>query len=709
VLEYNCFGLVKEVRTEQVRMATDIELLLLKDEGTLLAEGGTGLGKSYAYTVPALAHIIELANTSGKSTEMFRTVIATAKKTLQSQLFSDLPKLCETLGVPSSVKVVLYKGLNNYACWKLAASVPEHERVAFNAFIETASKEGHPADITDWPGARPMWWDAVNLENCPLGVGCEHYRDCRPRVKDANIIITNQHLLGLDLSLFQPGWLFGPYNLLVVDEAHHLAKALRDLLSSTLRPEAVAKASKHLLGDPRLQDLILEIGGGRLSASLLGNGIDSAYKSLLGLTQITANAADLTHRYRAQDFLPQFEDCHRLLDSALTSLIPIHDELVKNHGIVKSLGVHDDHDAGYYLAMLNRFNRVTKPLISAKTFLEKHIDPETVQQYITVSSVAADDVSLYMTPINIGPIMGPILEQLKHKVFVSATLSLSGDFTYFKDDLGLNNAEGHVYGSPFDIARNVALYLPPWDMPQPAHGFSPERLLWISRISEEIRQLCNLTKGGVFVLFSATKDMDEVENHIGPVLRADGLELIVQRGEVTQHINSFRQIPNGVLFGLKSVWEGIDIVGDQLRCVIIPKLPFPNPNDPVIASRSELATAQGDNAFARVSLPAMFTDMRQGTGRLIRSATDKGIIAILDIRAWTGGSKDHDKRLKRVIADPDHKRLGYGKDLLDILGFTTLTNDFTRLGRWYMKTFTALNTVNTVKEGDPQNGTSERE
>jgi ATP-dependent DNA helicase DinG len=513
------------------------------------------LGKSYAYTVPALAHIIELANTSGKSPEMFRTVIATAKKTLQAQLFSDLPQLCETLGVPSSVKVVLYKGLNNYACWKLAASVPEHERAAFNNFIETASKNGHPADITDWSGPRPMWWDAVNLENCPLGVGCEHYRDCRPRVKDANIIITNQHLLGLDLSLFQPGWLFGPYNLLVVDEAHHLAKALRDLLSSTLRPESISKAAKHLLSDPRLQDLILEIGGGRLSASLLGNGIEDAYKSLLGLTQITANASDLTHRYRAQEFLPQFEDCHRRLDTALTSLIPIHDELVKNHGIVKSLGVHDDHDAGYYLAMLNRFNRVTKPLINAKTFLEKHIDPETVQQYITVSSVASDDVSLYMTPINIGPIMGPILEQLKHKVFVSATLSLNGDFTYFKDDLGLNAAEGHVYDSPFDIARNVALYLPPWDMPQPAHGFSPERLLWITQVSEEIRKLCNLTEGGVFVLFSAEKDMSEVESFIGPVLQADGLDLIVQRGEVTQHVNNFRQTPNGVLFGLKSVWE----------------------------------------------------------------------------------------------------------------------------------------------------------
>jgi Rad3-related DNA helicase len=100
----------------------------------------------------------------------------------------------------------------------------------------------------------------------------------------------------------------------------------------------------------------------------------------------------------------------------------------------------------------------------------------------------------------------------------------------------------------------------------------------------------------------------------------------------------------------------------------------------------------------------MFTDMRQGTGRLIRSATDKGIIAILDVRVWTGSIKDHDKRLRRIKADPQHKRLGYGKELLDILGFTTLTNDFTRLGRWYKKTFTALNTVNTVKEREDYNG-----
>jgi ATP-dependent DNA helicase DinG len=690
-------------------MATDIEHLLLQDNGTLLTEGGTGLGKSYAYTVPALARIIELANTAGKSPEEFRIIIATAKKTLQAQLYADLPKLNEVLGVPNSVQVVLYKGLNNYACWKLESSVPEYERPAFRSFITRASQAHHPADIVDWPGARPAWWDTISLENCPLGVGCPHYRDCRPRVKDANIIITNQHLLGLDLSLFQPGWLFGPYNLLVVDEAHHLTKALRDLLSSRLRPETIAKTSKYLLNDPRIQSLILEVGGSKLTTTNFAKDIDSAYHSLIALIQQAANSSDSTHRYSAKDFLSSFESNHKMLDNILMSLIPIHDELSKSYEIVKSLGVYDDHDPDYYLAMMTRFNKITKPLIDAKTFLEKHIDPETVQQYITVAASTPDDSSLYMTPSDIGPIMGPILDQISHKVFVSATLSLNGDFSYFKDDLGLPKAEGKVYNSPFDIAKNVALYLPPFDMPQPVHGLAPGRLAWISKISEEIRNLCNLTKGGVFVLFSAEKDMSEVESFIGPALFADGLSLIVQRGEVTQHVNNFRQTPNGVLFGLKSVWEGIDIVGDQLRCVIIPKLPFPNPNDPVIASRSELATAQGYNAFTRVSLPAMFTDMRQGTGRLIRSATDKGIIAILDVRAWTGGSKEHDKRLKRIIADPDHKRLGYGKELLDILGFTTLTNDFTRLERWYNKTFAALNTVNTEKEREGNYGTSKGE
>lgn len=719
ILEHNCYGLVNEIRGEQIRMATDIEQLLAKDEETLLAEGGTGLGKSYAYTVPALAHYIELANSEIRIQGAFRVVIATANKSLQAQLYSDVPKLCSKLGVTGPVKVVLYKGLNNYACWKLAASVPVHERAAFNTFIGTAAKEGHPADIVDWPGSRPLWWDSVSLENCPLGVNCVNYRDCRPRVKDAEIVITNQHLLSLDLTLFTPGWLFNPYSLLVVDEAHHLARALRSSLSSTLRPEAIAKAARHLLGDPRMQDVILEVGGGRLSATIIGEGIEKAYKAAQQLTQVTARAADSAHRYRAQDFLEQFKDCHSLIDDALVTLLPINDDLMRNHSLLRDMGSGDstndlhDHDEGYYVAMINRLARILKPITRAKAFLEKHASPEKIQQYITTSVVSPEEPEnscLYMTPINIGPITGPLLAQIKHKVFVSATLSLNGDFSYFKEDLGLDKTVDRVYLSPFDIAKKVVLYLPPFDMPLPVHGLTPGRLAWISKVADEIRELCNLTRGGVFVLFSAEKDLDEVESLIGHALTADGLKLIVQKGEATQHVNKFRATPHGVLFGLKSIWEGVDIVGDQLRCVIIPKLPFPHPNDPVIASRTELVTAQGDNAFARVSLPAMFTDMRQGTGRLIRSATDKGIVAVLDIRIYTGGGKYHAERLEKVILDSKHRSLGYGKDLMDILGFTSSTNDFTRLGRWYTKTFTTLNTVNTTaEESEDEDGETERE
>jgi ATP-dependent DNA helicase DinG len=703
---------VKEVRTEQVRMATDIEELLASEERTLLAEGGTGLGKSYAYIVPALAQIIERTqgkNAPEKNEPPIRVVIATAKKSLQAQLYSDMPRLCESLGLPN-IRTVMYKGMNNYACWKLSASVPEHERITFNNFINFAKDSDSPADVAKWPGNKPVWWDMVSIDNCPLGVGCEHYRHCRPHVKDSDIIITNQHLLGLDLTLFQPGWLFGGYTFLIVDEAHQFPKALQDLLSSTLKPESVAKAARHLRSDPRLQEIVLEIGGSKSSAAILSDGIDQAYDGLMSLVRLTAGSSDSSHRYKAAEFKSQFENSHTQLDHALTSLIPIHDELVKTYSITKTLSADsDEHDSGYYLAMLNRFSKVIKPVSAARTFIEKHMNAETVKKYITIAKSDIGEESLHLTPINIGPIVGPVMRQITHKVFVSATLSLNGDFTYFKEDLGLEEATGKVYNSPFDIQNRVALYLPPWDMPMPALANSPERGAWIQAISNEIKKLCGMTRGGTFVLFSAEKDMTEVAACVDPDLHMAGIELIVQRGEVTQHVNRFKKTPNGVLFGLKSIWEGIDIVGDQLRCVIIPKLPFPHPNDPVIASRSELMASSGENAFARVSLPSMFTDMRQGVGRLIRSANDRGIIAILDVRVWTGGSKDHDKRLNRVKADPNHKRLGYGKELLDILGFTTLTNEFTRLERWYRKTFTTLNIVNPVNESEDENGETEGE
>lgn len=714
VLEHNCYGIVDELRPEQVRMAVDIDNLINSDAGkTLLAEGGTGLGKSYAYTIPALLKHIEITNSAPPNNDVnaFRIVIATAKKPLQAQLSFHLPKICVALGVPTSTNIVVYKGLNNYACWKLGAAIPtEPDRKRFAAFLEAPMRNNHPADVTDWPGPKPEWWDDINLENCPLGVGCEYYRTCRPSVKDANIIITNQHLLGLDLTLFQPGWLLGPYQLLVVDEAHHFHKAMRSLLTKELHPKSLKRAATRLMGDPRMHDVVREIGGGKLSATVLGERIEAAQGSIEQLLAIVAAKTDTSKRYQAAAFQQNFENCKTVVATALVSLIPIHDELVRNYDITRHTGGEkDDHDVGYFLNMLSRFNRIIKPVTNAKAFIEKHLDAATIQQYITVATNNTDEQSLHMTPLEVGPIMGPLLQQVPKKVFVSATISLEGNFTNFKDDLGLVTADEKVYQSAFDVTKKVVLYLPPFDMPLPAHQLSPERTAWLSSISKEIRQLCRAAKGGTFVLFTSERDMLDVVANIGTEMQEDdGLHLIVQpkNTPVDAYVDEFRQYTNSVLFGLKSIWEGIDIVGDQLRCVIVPKLPFPNPGDPVYASRSEIAEAKGEKSFFTIAIPAMFTEMRQGTGRLIRSAKDKGVIAILDIRIWTGGGQYHADNLEK--AKKTFKRFGYGKKLLDVLGFTTWTNDFTRLEEWFKKTFRSLNTVNTVKEGESQNGTTER-
>jgi len=294
-----------------------------------------------------------------------------------------------------------------------------------------------------------------------------------------------------------------------------------------------------------------------------------------------------------------------------------------------------------------------------------------------------------------GAYFAPSLTDKSVKVFVSATLSVAKDFSYMRKSLGVEEAETllkqdelqkdvqvaykeHIFESPFNYKKQAILYAP-FHTELPRTTNDEERSVWIDSISEEIEKLCLLSKGRTFVLFSATTDMREVNDKLRDSLEAYGLSVLMQGDEGNGAlIEKFKEHPHPVLFGLESFWEGVDISGDALQMVIIPKLPFPNPMDPVVRAESELA----DNAFFDIFIPRMIFTLKQGVGRLIRSQKDKGFVAILDPRVWTGTKKQSLHRAKvRIISErfKASKRLhpeGYGRQTLRALGFPIIVPSF---------------------------------
>jgi ATP-dependent DNA helicase DinG len=307
--------------------------------------------------------------------------------------------------------------------------------------------------------------------------------------------------------------------------------------------------------------------------------------------------------------------------------------------------------------------------------------------------ITAEDKAIIIQPVELGNIVGPELTKISKKVITSATLAMADDrgklsFGFQQEQFGLteeSGAEEGVYPSPFDYDNHAVLYAP-YDMPLPTKPSDPpeEREAWVTRIGGEIARLCKLVNGDTFVLFSAKKDMLDVYGVTQPKLLIEGIPIILHEGDAAVIKQKYDSTPHSVLFGLKSFWEGVDIPGDKLRQVIITKLPFPHPFDPIVA-----ALNRKYNDFNRVSVPPMIYDMKQGAGRLIRSKTDRGFVSILDPRIWTGGSGGKERQLghlKALMLNPCFKPLSYGKRLFSSLGLNKVVFDFTTL-KTYAKHF----------------------
>lgn len=675
-------GLVKEVRLGQIEMGRLTERVI-KDQNFAVVEGPVGIGKSFGYSIPAIQ--------SRK-----RIIISTAKKQLQHQLaYKDLPFLGERLEQP--ITVALLKGKSNYACAMKASSLPPDDKATFTAWLDKSST----GDLTDWPGRKPAYWQDVTAEDCVGGKRCRLSKQCgywraKDQIKSAQIVVANHHVVAWDLR-FGPKKLLGEYDVLIVDEAHQAVGAFRGAYTKTLTPFSMKRVIK--MGD-------------RAGINL------GTYKDLEDAWAVMfKEVANKDGEIPADPFGAAGEATMAILTDLLTE--------TKKELAALGATMYDNEDDPEYQPSSSRdaqwaaVNAKDRDMIASLEMLAKAIDrpreallaisKPDLNTVVYINTTEKGHKIVNAAPVNIGSLVGPKLQAIDTVILTSATIAVNGNFSDIKSQLGLTmpvkefdddgNDTGNllkkrkieelVLETPFDYASQAVLYTPQ-HMPHAVSAGkfeSPERAKYIQAVAIECKKLIKASDGNAFILFTATQDMKDVH----AALLAEDLDnpLIVQAEDAESTLKEFMRTPRSVILGLKSFWEGVDVVGDKLRLVIITKLPFPMVSDPVIKARSRAIVAEGVAAgqseqtaergvFQAVQIPVMLTDLRQGAGRLIRSKTDKGVLAILDPRVWTGNGKQ-----LPIVGQKNYQ--GYGGLSVAAIGFSNRTSDFNFITKFLLK------------------------
>jgi ATP-dependent DNA helicase DinG len=567
----------------------------LNEGGVLLAEAGTGTGKTLAYLLPA----IELGR---------RVVVSTGTKNLQEQLIlKDIPLLAEALDRPLSV--ALMKGRGNYLCLLRFKSFSEAGRFRrldeiplFRSVEEWASetKTGDRGEIGDLPDNVDFWREiSAASENC-IGQSCPDFEACwvtqmRQRALVADLVIVNHHLLCADLAVKDGsyGEVIPPYDSIVLDEAH--------LIEDVATQYFGVQVSSHRV-EELCRDVERELAAVRLEAP-----------------EVLAETAAIRHRADGLFKLLARSGGRRLGPDWMTSQLLEESSalLLRLEGLRTAiLALPQKPEA--LAAHAGRADALRKEL----AFLMSAEDDGHV--YFVESR--GRGVHLKATPIDVSAKLRELLfEPARAAVLTSATLAVDDSFDYLKARLGIGDlvsAELQL-ASPFDYASQALLYVPR-RMPEPR---SPA---FVDRAADEVVALLNCSRGRAFVLFTSYANMNAVAELIAG--RVD-YPLFVQ-GEAPKAVllETFRRTPGAVLLATTSFWQGVDVVGEQLSCVIIDKLPFASPGDPVVAARIDRLRNRGENPFSDYQVPVAVLMLKQGLGRLIRSASDRGVLAVLDSR-----------------------------------------------------------------------------
>ena len=581
-----------EERPAQQKLAEAVAGVL-ESGGLLLAEAGTGTGKTLAYLLPA----VELGR---------RVVVSTGTKNLQEQLVTkDIPLLAKALG--RDVSVAVMKGRGNYLCllrhdsfakggtFRRADEIPLFKSVVAWA---TETGTGDRAEITDLPDTVDFWREiSAASENC-IGQSCSLFDACwvtkmRQRALEADLVVVNHHLLCADLAVKECsyGQVIPPYDTLILDEAHlveDVATQYFGVQVSSYRVEELTRDVERELKAAELdaREVRSEVASVRMRAERLFGQLARGPGQRLAPNWITTRATE-----EALALLQRLEGLR-------TALLALPDRPETISGL-----------AGRTLT-----------LAAELAFLFKAED----DGHVYFIETRGRGVFLRAMPIDVSERLQELLfESLRAAVLTSATLAVDGGFTYMKDRLGIEPTDELLLPSPFHYPDQAVLYVPRTIPEPPAPGF-------VDHAAEEIVRLLGLSRGRAFVLFTSYANMNAVAERIAG--RIDYPVFIQGEAPKPALLEMFRETPHAVLLATASFWQGVDVVGEQLSCVVIDKLPFASPGDPVVAARIERLRSRGGNPFGEYQVPVAVLTLKQGLGRLIRSASDTGILAVLDSR-----------------------------------------------------------------------------
>lgn len=617
-----------EPRPEQEQMAAAVQRAFA-EEAALIVEAGTGTGKTLAYLVPAAL--------SGN-----RVVISTGTKTLQEQIFfRDVPFLQKKLGF--SFRASFMKGRGNYLCWRrlrlftqqpLLHGLEEvaHLRLLRNWAAKTRS--GDRAEMQNLPEDLGLWKEVCAGSETCLGQACEDFQRCfitrmRQEAAASDVMIVNHHLFFADLAVRIRGYgeVLPRYEAVIFDEAHQLEEVATQyfgLVVSNYRFEELARDLRREMAAAKIKDpAFMEISTRILEAE------ESFFRSF-----------------------GQGEARFRLREARVQRELAAPADKLRGQLEVLSLHVGGLKEASEGLRTLARRAEELKGQFEQVLGLR---EPGLVYW----GEVRGRGVFLHASPIDISSdLKVHLFPHVKTLVFTSATLSTQGHFHFFRQRVGLEGDCGEgtrelMLESSFEMSRQALLYLPR-EMPEPNHAD------FIGRAAEEIKEILERTRGRAFLLFTSIRNMEEAFG----LLRGRLPYTCFLQGERPKSalLAAFKEDLHSVLFATASFWEGVDVQGEALSCVVVDRLPFSPPNDPILEARLDRIASSGGSPFWEYQVPSAIILLKQGLGRLIRTRQDRGVLAILDPRVMTRG---------------------YGKAFLDSLPSCPVTRDLKEIERFF--------------------------
>jgi ATP-dependent DNA helicase DinG len=622
-------------------MAAAVAAAIQKGE-TLLAEAGTGTGKTLAYLIPAIL-------------SRQRVLVSTGTKNLQEQVFfKDLPALRKSIGVPFTA--TLMKGRSNYLClhrWEAYRDAVDGNTGTSGRLIEAGdhvllpviqewaarTRTGDRAELCDLPEDLPLWREiSADADTC-LGTECPRYGDCfltlmRQRAAESDVVIVNHHLLCADASVRQGayGEVIPSCPTLVVDEAHQLEEVATQYFGvsfSNFRVDELTGDAARVLSATPLDDLARTEEALRTLTRITDRA--AIFFAALSLARrMAAPVGDARVRYTSEAMAGcageglmlagAFED----LQTALAARGSPAGSRDSGPGMADS-AFGDGGDAEDLNEAVAAIARRASELRRDLRFLLRADD----QDFVYYLEYRGPGTFLRASPIDVSRIVRDALfDRFRTVVLTSATLAVDGSFSYIKGRLGIGPASELRVTSDFDYARQALLYLPRRMPPPKSPSFA-------EAVARETVALLTRSRGRAFVLFTSYRVLRAVQ----PLVEMALPYPILVQGTAPRSalIERFKSTANAVLLATSSFWQGVDVIGDSLSCVVIDKLPFASPGDPVTSARIDAINARGGDAFSEYQVPLAILSLQQGLGRLIRHRCDRGVLAILDPRLATMG------------------------------------------------------------------------